>query len=426
MADSLIIGYGIVFDDDGHVLLLRRRHGEELWPGRWWLPGDVTPLSEEPDDTVPAFFERLLRQRVQAHYADTVFGQEPSSGRHTIHNAYVVTVNSVLEGAPDDESNPFDAMEWWDVSSALRELPEQQSELLSRVLERFQSGYDFSADDTLDEIFGDRESETTVSTRPVVSSKSYVERRRDGVEILAELTGQDEFALAMESRTGAFGSYLIDHIWGDIWQDGLLSRRDRSLAAMAAAGALMQFDGFSFNAAIGRRNGLSRDEIVEVCVQLTVECGFPYGNLTLTRVLADWKETGEPYVARAAEGKDDEQRRRDAADLSEALSGRRIDAARIAEDGYRELGSLGRLIVDWAWGDVWSRDQLAPRDRAMVVLAMHIALGRERELESDLQTAQRFGCSWDELDGVIAIASAFCGVPRATDAARILQRLRAE
>ena len=420
MPESLIIGYGVVFDDAGRVMLLRRRAHETLWPGQWWLPGDVTPLHEEPDDTVPRIFEHLLRQRIRAAYAHTVYGEEPSSGRHTVHNAYVVTVQESLDGAPEDETNPFDAMEWWDTTSAIAELPEPQAELLATIIERRESGWTFEDDSTLDDLFGEPDPPSSVA----VPSRTHAERRKAGDAILSELSGQDGFAEAIESAMGPFGSYLIDHIWGDIWQDGLLSRRDRSLAAMSAAGALMQVDGFAFNASIGERNGLSRDEIVEVCIQLTVECGFPYGNLALTRLLSTWAESGHPYRPTPAVGKDDLQRRKDAANLSNALTGRPADPETIAEDAQRQLGSLGRLAVDWAWGDVWSRDVLSKRDRALVVLAMHLSIGRERELESDLQTAHRFGCTWDELDGVIAIVSAFCGLPRASDAARILQRIR--
>ena len=162
MPDSLIIGYGVVFDDAGRVLLLRRRSGEALWPGSWWLPGDVTPLSEEPDDTVPRLFRHLLRQRVRAAYAHTVYGPEPSSGRHTIHNGYLVTVDSTLDGAPDDETNPFDAMEWWQVESALSELPEQQAELLGTVIDRLQQGWSFDDDTDLDTLFDENASVSAV------------------------------------------------------------------------------------------------------------------------------------------------------------------------------------------------------------------------------------------------------------------------
>lgn len=153
MPDSLIIGYGVVLDDAGRVLLLRRRAHEELWPGSWWLPGDVTPLTEEPDDTVPRLFRHLLRQQIRAAYAHTVYGPDPSSGRHTIHNAYLVTVESALDGAPQDERNPFEAMEWWEIDTALAELPDQQAELLGTVVERLQEGWRFEDDTSLDALF---------------------------------------------------------------------------------------------------------------------------------------------------------------------------------------------------------------------------------------------------------------------------------
>ena len=176
MPESLIIGYGVVFDDAGRVMLLRRRAHETLWPGQWWLPGDVTPLHEEPDDTVPRIFEHLLRQRVRAAYAHTVYGEEPSSGRHTVHNAYVVTVQESLDGAPEDETNPFDAMEWWDTTSAIAELPEPQAELLATIIERRESGWTFDDDSTLDDLFGEPDPPPPVA----VPSHTHAERRQAG------------------------------------------------------------------------------------------------------------------------------------------------------------------------------------------------------------------------------------------------------
>ena len=416
---SLIIGYGIVQDEGGRLLLLRRRAGEALWPSQWWLPGAETPLTEEPDDTVPRLFARLLRQQVDAVYAHTVFSPEPASGRHTVHNGYLVTVQQHLDGAPEDEANPFDAMEWWEPAAALAALPEPQAELLATVLQRQADGWSFATDDDADFLF----SETAPPLSPL-PNRTHAERRTSGAALLAEVTGNPQFAETIEARMGPFGSYLIDHLWGDIWQDGQLSRRQRTLAAMSAAAALMQWDAFAFNAAIGEHTGVTREEIVEICLQLTVECGFPNGNLALTRMLREWAESGDPYPPEPAAGKDDTQRRAAAASISEALSGRPVDPAALAADAQQQLGSVGRLTVDWAWGDIRPRPNLPPADRALCILAMHTALGRERELEGDLQAAQRLGCTWDQLDGTLAVTSAFCGLPRASDAARILQRLR--
>ena len=94
-----------------------------------------------------------MRQRVRASYAHTVMGTEPSSGRHVVHNGYVVTVEASLDGAPEDERNPFDAMEWWEVEAALSELPESQAELLATIIERMRSGWSFEDAPSLDDLF---------------------------------------------------------------------------------------------------------------------------------------------------------------------------------------------------------------------------------------------------------------------------------
>ena len=48
---------------------------------------------------------------------------------------------------------------------------------------------------------------------------THAERRKAGSELLAEMTGQPlGFAAAAEQRTGAFGSYVVDYIFGQVWQ----------------------------------------------------------------------------------------------------------------------------------------------------------------------------------------------------------------
>lgn len=194
MTQSLIIGYGVVLDEEGRVMLLRRRSHESLWPGTWWLPGDVTPLDEEPDDTVPRLFEHLLRQRVRAAYVHTVYGEEPTSGRHTVHNAYLVTVEEALDGAPDDETNPFDAMEWWDVPSAVAELPPSQAELLSTVIERRESGWDFDAGPSLDDLFDEGMSTPAVAppSRASLSARDLALTRLAARIATTNALGQDK------------------------------------------------------------------------------------------------------------------------------------------------------------------------------------------------------------------------------------------
>ena len=153
MASAQIIGCGIQFDGEGRVLLLRRRESAPPWPGRWWLPGDVTPAREEPDDTVPRVFRDLLRQDAAVAYLATVTGEDPESGQHTVHNGYLVTGARALDPQPADEANPFDAMEWYSAGAALAELPEEQAALLRAALEQAELGIAPDPGPTLDEVF---------------------------------------------------------------------------------------------------------------------------------------------------------------------------------------------------------------------------------------------------------------------------------
>lgn len=153
MASAQIIGYGIQFDAEGRLLLLRRRESAPPWAGCWWLPGDVTPAREEPDDTAPRVFRDLLRQDATVAYLATVAGEDPESGRHTVHNGYLVTGTRALDPQPADEANPFDAMEWHEAGAALAELPREQAALLRAALERAELGIAPAPVPTLDDMF---------------------------------------------------------------------------------------------------------------------------------------------------------------------------------------------------------------------------------------------------------------------------------
>ena len=420
MPAALIIGYGVAFDAEGRVLLLHRRSGEALWPDQWWLPGGETPIEEDPDSTVPRVFADLLRQEVRAAYIDTTFGPEPSSGRHTVHNGYRVEVVSSLDPQPADERNPFDRMEWFAPEEALSALPQAQAQLLRTAVEHRILGIEPTPADDLDRLLEVGDAPNAAGAAPELPQTTQARRRADGAALLAELTGQAEFAERMEAARGAFGSYLIDHVWGDVWQDGRLSRRERSLAALAAAGALRQHDAFRFNAVIADANGLSREVQVEVCLQLAAAVGFPPANEALQLLQDRWRDQdAAPYPLSPAAGKDDAQRRADAAAAARAMG---LPSADL-RDVIDEQGVLGRHRLEWELGEIAARDGLTARERLIALIAMQICVGGGDGLAPLLDAAARQGIGRGRLDAVVGIVAVFCGRMRAETAARLVQRL---
>lgn len=390
MADALIIGYGVQFDAEGRVLLLHRRADRPPWANLWWLPGDVTPLSEEPDATVPRLFAHLLRQEIEIGFVETVFGEEPQTGRHTVHNGYLVTLRGALDPQPDDESNPFDAMQWFGREEALAELPSEQAALLRGAIALDEQGAAPVPPADLDALFGEP---PTQPAQPVAEARLPRERRRElGRDILAEIAGDPDFA-----QLGALGDWLVEYVWGEVWQTDQPSRRDRSITAVALCAALRLHDALRFNARIAEANGLSREEIGEVCLQLAADAGFPYANESLALLGQLWQlEFGRFAPAPS-------------------------DAP--AADAPVGGGELGRTSLAWAREEVWPRPQLTPRERAIVSLMAVLALGPSERIEAQLLEALRSGVSAAELDGLMPLVAVFAGVHRAEAGAEALARL---
>jgi 4-carboxymuconolactone decarboxylase len=93
------------------------------------------------------------------------------------------------------------------------------------------------------------------------------------------------------------------------------------------------------------------------------------------------------------------------------------------DDSTREFQDY---ITTTAWG-VWARnDTLSVRDRSLLVLAMTAALGRMEEFERHLSAQPRTGVSDEEVDELVFHIAAYCGVPAAVAARRVVADLRGQ
>jgi 4-carboxymuconolactone decarboxylase len=69
---------------------------------------------------------------------------------------------------------------------------------------------------------------------------------------------------------------LTDNVlFGDIWERPGLSKRDRSLITVSALIAMNRPDQLRSHLELGRKNGLSEAEVVEVITQLAFYAGWP-------------------------------------------------------------------------------------------------------------------------------------------------------
>ena len=87
------------------------------------------------------------------------------------------------------------------------------------------------------------------------------------------------------------------------------------------------------------------------------------------------------------------------------------------------LGDLGRLIVETAYGDVYSRPGLSLRDRQIASVAALVATGRSSQLPVHLRSSLKAGLSAEELREVIIQTAVIAGFPPAMNAMSTLNTI---
>ncbi|CZS94377.1 related to uncharacterized homolog of gamma-carboxymuconolactone decarboxylase subunit [Rhynchosporium agropyri] len=72
---------------------------------------------------------------------------------------------------------------------------------------------------------------------------------------------------------------------------------------------------------------------------------------------------------------------------------------------------LQQFATESAWGTIWTRPGLTPRDRSLLNLVMLTAMSKWTELGTHVRGAVRNGCSEVEIREALLQASAYCGLP---------------
>jgi 3-oxoadipate enol-lactonase/4-carboxymuconolactone decarboxylase len=101
----------------------------------------------------------------------------------------------------------------------------------------------------------------------------------------------------------------------------------------------------------------------------------------------------------------------------EVLGDAHVDRAIAATTDFTE--DFQRLITEYAWGTIWTRQGLDRRSRSLITLTALIARGHHEELAMHLRAARRNGLTNDEIKELMLQTAIYCGVPDANTAFRI-------
>lgn len=82
---------------------------------------------------------------------------------------------------------------------------------------------------------------------------------------------------------------------------------------------------------------------------------------------------------------------------------------------------IQELVTQYCWGEVWTRDGLANRDRSLINLAMLTALNRNHELSVHVKGAINNGVTPAEIQEVLLQSAIYVGVPAALESFRVAE-----
>lgn len=91
------------------------------------------------------------------------------------------------------------------------------------------------------------------------------------------------------------------------------------------------------------------------------------------------------------------------------------------------LGDLGKYIVEFAFGDIYSRDGLSVREREIATIAMLTCLsGREPQLKIHIHAGLKSGLSEREIEEIIIQTVPYAGFPTAINAMNVLKGIETD
>ena len=147
-------------------------------------------------------------------------------------------------------------------------------------------------------------------------------------------------------------------LFGEVWERGVLSVRDRSLVTLAVVQALYRTEELREYLERALDNGVTREEIAELFTHVTMYAGWPTGS-NASRVAIDvYGRLGIEFPPPA-----------DPVELEIDLQGQRPGYPAIPY-----LSALTRTLLFDESDGVWSRPVLSPRDRSMITISVGQAL----------------------------------------------------
>lgn len=257
------------------------------------------------------------------------------------------------------------------------------------------------------------------------------DRYERGLAALRQVGGEERPTVldSLADIAPDLGRYTVEFGYGDIYSRPGLTYRERQLSTVAALAAMGNAaPQLRFHIGGALNVGCTRREIVETLVHVCVYAGFPaaLNGLTAAREVFESRPGDAPAEPEPApEGGDRFERGKAALDRIDGHAGRQVI------DSLQDIApDLARYLIEFGFGDIYSRSGLDLKTRELVTVALCTALGTVGpQLRVHLHGLLNVGGTREEAVEVIMQMAGYAGFPAALNgiaAAREVFAQRAE
>lgn len=122
------------------------------------------------------------------------------------------------------------------------------------------------------------------------------QRAAQGMRVRREVLGNAHVERAVAGTTeltAPFQDFITRYAWGDVWSRPGLTRPERSIVTLTVLAALQHEGELAMHVKAALRNGLTREQIQEVLLQVGVYAGVPTANRAFavaSKAIAEWDE----------------------------------------------------------------------------------------------------------------------------------------
>ena len=209
-------------------------------------------------------------------------------------------------------------------------------------------------------------------------------------------------------------------MWGGIWQSPGLDLKLRSFATISAQCVNGWDFGLQHQIRVGLTMGMTPQQIKGIFIQLLFYAGIPatvHGLLQAQEVInerAEWKDSDVPLEADWLDTVEEKLQR--ASELRRQLWGEQANQEVEGSLAQRMTPEASDIVDGYNYGEVWARDDLAPRERMVCVLAALMSRGHWKQLRQYIRYALTMGFNQKEICEVFSQAGWYRGWPHVEDA----------